>query len=166
MTTLPDPLPQPAHRRLLAKAGTLARQDVFVLAWLLPVWLMLGISRAMILTLSFRRFARVLGQRDGVAPRTPLATPAQEARAGQISQTIAIAAHYAPWTANCFPQAITARLLLGLYRIPYALFLGVAQAEGDNRLEAHAWLVSGRVHVTGGRSFARFTVAGCFVGEG
>lgn len=163
-TPSPDPSPPPFGRRLLAKARTLARQDAFVLAWLAPVWLMLGVSRLMILTLSFRRFAGLLGQRDGVAPRTPINTAAQEARARQICQTIAIAAHYAPWEANCFPQAITARLLLGLYRTPYALFMGVAPAEDGKALEAHAWVVSGPVHVTGGRSFGRFTVAGCFVG--
>lgn len=134
--------------------------------WLVPAWLLLGLSRLVIVTVSFRRFAHGLGMHDGLAPRTPLATADQEMRARAIGTAIKVAAKYAPWRANCFPQAITARLILGLYNIPYALFFGVMsnrQEEDSGDLKAHAWVVSGRVNVTGGRSFGKFTSVGCFV---
>jgi len=30
-------------------------------------------------------------------------------------------------------------------------------------MKAHAWVVAGRIPVTGGQSFGQFTVVGCFV---
>jgi len=134
--------------------------------WLIPAWFLLGLSRFVILTVTFKRFAHWLGMHDGLAPRTPLTTADQQMRARAISSAIAVAAKYAPWKANCFPQAITARLILGFYDIPYALFFGVTrskQPEDLGELKAHAWVVSGRVNVTGGRSFRQFTSVGCFV---
>jgi len=134
--------------------------------WLIPAWFLLGLSRLVILTVTFKRFAHWLGLHDGLAPRTPLTTADQQMRAQAISSAIAVAVKYAPWKANCFPQAITARLILGFYDIPYALFFGVTrskQEEDMGELKAHAWVVSGRVNVTGGRSFRQFTSVGCFV---
>jgi hypothetical protein len=97
-----------------------------------------------------------------------LTTAEQAKRARAISSAIIVAAKFAPWKANCFPQAITARLILGLYDIPYALFFGVTrskQEEDRGAIKAHAWVVSGRVNVTGGRSFGQFTSVGCFVSK-
>ena len=134
--------------------------------WLIPAWFLLGLSRFVIITLTFKRFAHWLGLHDGLAPRTPLATVKQEMRARAISSAIIVASKYAPWKANCFPQAITARLILGLYDIPYALFFGLMRSKQQaelGELKAHAWVVSGRVNVTGGRSFGQFTSVGCFV---
>lgn len=134
--------------------------------WLIPAWFLLGLSRFVIITMTFKRFAHWLGMHDGLAPRTPLTTADQEIRARAISRAVTVAAKYAPWTANCFPQAITARLILGFYDIPYALFFGLMrskQEEDMGEIKAHAWVVSGRVNVTGGRSFGQFTSVGCFV---
>jgi len=154
------------HRfsRLRRKATTLARQPRFILVWMLPVWLLLGIGKALIFTLSFRRLAPYLGCRSGVAPWVPLLAPAQERRARRIGQVVRMTAGYTPWTSNCFPQAIAARVLLGLYGLPYALYFGLRRNPDDpNGMTAHAWVAAGRVRVTGGHSFGRFTVVGCFV---
>jgi hypothetical protein len=148
------------------KFVTATKQQPLFYLWLIPAWLLLGFSRFVIITFSFKRFAHWLGLHDGLAPRTPLTTASQEIRARTISRVISIASKYSPWKANCFPQAITARLILGFYDIPYALFFGLmrsAQEEDRGELKAHAWVVSGRVNVTGGRSFQQFTSVGCFV---
>ena len=59
-------------------------------------------------------------------------------------------------------QAVTARVLLGLYRIPYVLCFGVRRDAAGQPMQAHAWVVSGRIHVTGGDSFNRFTTVAMF----
>lgn len=151
---------------ILRKRQGLARLSWFERLWLLPAWLLLGMSRLMILAQPFRRLAPALGVHMGIAPWVPLLSADGEARALSIARIVQTAARHTPWASNCFPQAIVARLLLGLYGVPYALFLGVAHDAAGTALNAHAWVASGRVCVTGGRSFGKFTVVGCFVSNG
>jgi len=139
------------------------RQPRFTQLWLVPLWLLLGLSKAAIFTISFRRLAPWLGAAVGVTPWVPVLIPAQEARAWQISRAVHLAARYTPWNSNCFPQAVAARLLLGLYRIPYALYFGLMRDPETREFKAHAWIAAGRVRVTGDESFSQFTVVGCFV---
>lgn len=148
---------------VLRKARNFRRHSAFIRLWFLPAWLLLGISRALILIVSFRRLAPHLGVHDGVAPWVPLLARAQEARALDIGRAVRLAARYTPWTSNCFPQAVAARLLLGLYRIPYVLYFGLARDPEHADMKAHAWVAAGRVRVTGGAGFRAFTVVGCFV---
>lgn len=141
---------------------SLMRKPRFVLLWLLPTWVMLGISRLIILTATFRRIAPYLGRPVGLNAYTHLLSPHQKKRALQISQVIRLSSRFCPWVANCFPQAVTARMLLGLYRIPYSLYFGVAR-DGDTReFKAHAWVAAGRIPVSGGQSFGSFTIVGCY----
>lgn len=81
----------------------------------------------------------------------------------QIGRVVHLAARYTPWNSNCFPQAVVARLLLGLYGIPYILFLGVSRVPDTRGMTAHAWVAAGRVRVTGGAGFTQFTTVSCFV---
>ena len=131
-----------------------------------PLWFILGISKALIFTVSFRRLAPHLGQAIGVAPWIPLLDPAQQARASQIGRAIRLASRYTPWNSNCFPQAVAARLLMGFYGIPYALYFGLMRDAQSLEMKAHAWVAAGRVPVTGGGSFKQFTVVGVFVTPG
>lgn len=148
---------------LARKVKTVLKQPLFILLWFGPVWGLLGISRALVLTLSFKRIVSRLGNHAGNRPAIPLLSPSQERRALQIGRVTRLAAKYAPWNANCFAQAITARLLLGVYGVPYGLYFGLAR-EGDvSHMMAHAWVAAGRVRVTGGHSFGQYTVVGCFV---
>lgn len=159
---------QPSSGAVLTRKGrTLAGQSLFTLAWLAPVWLMLGAARLAIVFVPFRDLAPRLGVLTGGAPWIPLVSPKQERRARQIGRTVRMAARYAPWRSDCFPQAVVGRALLTLYRIPYGLYFGLAvDTEGEDGLDAHAWLVSGRVTVTGGAdSFSNFTVVGSFVAQ-
>lgn len=146
-------------RRRLRRAGQRSR---FELLWFLPVWMLLGLSRAAILGLPFRRLAPLMGRPLGPHAWVPLLSGAQQHRALQIGRTVRLAARYTLWTSNCFPQALTASLLLRLYRVPYALHLGLAAGAVGEQMKAHAWVASGAVHVTGGTGFPRFTVVSCF----
>lgn len=144
------------------KARTAARMPLFVQAWLLPTWLLLGLSRTLIMLVPFARLAPWLGHSLGAQAWVPLPTSAHEHRARLVGLTVRTAARYAPWMANCFPQAVTARWLLALYRVPCALCLGV-RPDKQGSLEAHAWVCTGRIRVTGGEGFTSYHVIGCFV---
>lgn len=145
------------------KLKSLVQLPRFSLLWFLPAWLLLGISKALIFIVSFRRLAPHLGRLAGAAPWVPLIGPQQQARARQIGQVVRLAARYTPWNSNCFPQAVAARMLLGLYGVPYALYFGLMSDSVTTELKAHAWIASGPVRVTGGDSFGSFTVVGVFV---
>lgn len=148
---------------LRRKTHTLLRQSVFVWLWLLPVWLLLGVGKALIHLVSFQKLAVLLGQPCGVNPWVPLISAAQQHRAMQIGRVVRIAAQYTPWDANCFPQALVARTLLAWHRIPYTLFFGLRRETRSAELKAHAWVTSGPVNVTGGASFGHYTVVNVFM---
>jgi len=129
----------------------------------MPVWCMLGVSRLVVLTIPFRRLAVVLGKRQGLEPWVPILSNAQALRALQIGRVVRAMARRTPWDSNCFAQAITARLLLGLYGLPYALYFGLMRDAGSAGMKAHAWVVAGRIRVTGGASFGQYTVVAMYV---
>ena len=146
-------------RRLRSGLG----KPAFVLLWLVPAWSMLSLCRLSITILSFRRLASLLGAAHGNMACIPLVTEGQQRRAAQIGQTVRLAARYVPWGANCYPQALTACLLLVLYRIPHCLCFGVALDPQERGFSAHAWIAAGKVRVIGGESFSRYAVIACFV---
>lgn len=137
-------------------------QSRFVQLWFLPVWILLGLAKLVIFTLSFKRLVPRLGVAVGLVPWLPVVNSDQELRARQISRVVQLAARYTPWDSNCFPQAVVARLLLGWYGIPYCLFFGLRRNSGTGTFDAHAWVASGRVRVCGGYSFHQYTVVGVF----
>lgn len=151
-------------RLLLRKGASFFHLSLWMQLWFLPTWILLGIAKMVIFTMTFRRLAERLGIATGVDPWVPLLSPLQESRALRIGRVVRLAARYTPWDSNCFPQAVVARLLLGLYGVPYALFFGLSRAQdGSGFVAAHAWVVAGRVRVTGGYSFGEYTVVGTYV---
>ncbi|MFO1270418.1 MAG: lasso peptide biosynthesis B2 protein [Rubrivivax sp.] len=137
------------------------RRSRFLPAWSLPLALALGLAVLAARALPLRWLAPVLGRAAGTAPWVPLLAPAQEARARQVGRAVQRVARRLPFTAACLPQALAARWLLGLYRVPCTLSLGLARTPAG--LVAHAWVSAGRVRVTGGEGFGRFAVVGSFV---
>jgi hypothetical protein len=55
--------------------------------------------------------------------------------------------------------------LCKLFSVPYALHLGFHENGIDSlgNREAHAWLVSGRIFVTGGRAFRDHRAIACYM---
>lgn len=161
---------------LLRKLRTLTSLPVFTLVWVVPVWILLGLCRLAILTVPLRRMAPFYGDDIGICPWVPLASPGQIARARDIRRTIGLAAGYSPWTANCYPQALAARVMMRLYGVPHAIHFGLRrEAEGPEaggrdgegrEIAAHAWVVCGPVPVTGGHSFGLYTVVRSFAARG
>lgn len=138
-------------------------QPLFIQLWAIPVWFLLGLSKLCIIRVSFKQLAIRLGYYQADQFWVPLITKRQYQRAILIGRLVRGIAPYTLWDSNCFPQAITAQLLLRLYGIPSALYLGLAKAHQSPTLQAHAWLCSGQVRVTGGFSFNQFTPVAQFI---
>ncbi len=151
------------------KLTTMAAQPPAVLALVPLCWVLIAVSDIVILAVPFRRVAPWTGQAMGTAATVPVATPHQQHLAQTIGQAIGIAARAAPFRADCYPQALTAVALCRCVRVPTALFFGATFStdDSDAELEAHAWVVSGPVTITGGRgSFGRFPALACFLRVG
>lgn len=59
------------------------------------------------------------------------------------------AAARTPWQSDCYPQALTARVLLRAARVPHSVTFGVRRDDAGE-LRAHAWVAAADVAVTGG----------------
>ena len=152
-------------RSTMRKFRSFCRFPLFVKAWLAPTLVLLLLSKMMIFLFSFRRLTHLFGESMGVQPFLPILRSGQEVRAIRIAVLVNLASRYLPLDKSCFPQTITARILLGLYRIPYCIFFGVRKTDG--RIDAHAWVFSGAYCVCGGRkSFWRFRVVAVFTTNG
>jgi len=128
-----------------------------------PAWLLLGVSRALILSIPLRKLAPWLGVSVSDREHFAQLTERQKYHALHIGRAVRWAACYTPWDSNCFAQALSARLLLGLFRVPYVIFFGAARDADGVALVAHAWVTAADIRVTGGPGSERFTVVGCFV---
>lgn len=153
------------RREILARKLASARRiPLFALVWALPTWGLIGLSAAVIALVPFRRITPWLGTPMGAVALKPPIDAAQERRALLLAHTIDLAGRYALFRADCYPQALTARLLCALWRVPCAVHFGVAIGGDDGaKMRAHAWVCAGNVIVSGGTgSFATHTTVACF----
>ena len=146
---------------LVRKARAWRRKPAEEKLWFAPAFVLLGMARAALLTLPFRRIAPLLG-RNLQAAAVPLAGEQEVARALHIGRAVRTAARYTPWESQCLAQAMAARVLLGVNGLPYGLYLGVRK-RGESGVTARAWVCTGPAAVTGGRGFGQFAVVGTFV---
>lgn len=148
-------------KRLWQKWRRFTRLPVADQLLLAPIWCLLGLARFCIIALPFPVVRRWLAGARQPAPWLHLLPAAQEGRALRLGRLVRLAARHTPWTSNCFPQALVSRTLLTLAGLPHTVFFGLRRDAGG--LRAHAWVMSGRVAVSGGHGFARFSVVGCLV---
>jgi Transglutaminase-like superfamily len=146
---------------LLRKLNSLFNQSFTTQLLLLPAWLMTGVARLIVLCVAFKNFAPALGRHHGTTALIPLLDQKQQAKALSIGRAVRMSSTLAPWNANCQAQAISARWLMGLFGLPYAVFYGVAK-DPTEKMKAHAWLCAGPIQVTGGYAFDEFTVVAVF----
>jgi len=140
-----------------------SQNSLFVKAWFIPTWVILISAKLAIRLIPFKRIAPLLGRSKGTACSIPLLTRSQTRRAKLVASVISSAARYVPSDSNCYPEALTAVLLLRLYGIPYAFFFGLKRDPSSDSFKAHAWAASGTVRLTGGGGFDEYTVVGCFI---
>lgn len=92
--------------------------------------------------------ARAAASDDPQAPWPPL-SDAQRSIINRTAWAIAVAARYVPWRSDCLVQALAARDWLTSHGIESRLAIGVPHQKGA-QFEAHAWLLSYGITVTGG----------------
>lgn len=129
---------------------------------------MLGISRAMLGIVPFKRLMPALGMRlDEEARAHPAdAVPAtrDDPHVGRVLWAVDAAARRTPWESKCLAQSLTGATLLRLRREPALVYFGVrpaVPAEG-RPMTAHAWCVSGDRIVTGAGEHATHAVVAVY----
>ena len=128
----------------------------------LEAYLTLGIMRAAILTVSFKRLTRSLEHRPEAGEITPL-NERQIQTAKEVGRAILRAAAYTPWESACLAQSLTAQKMLKRRDIPGLFYLGVAKDEKEKqKMKAHAWSQCGDLIITGGGGHEAFTVVSLF----
>ena len=112
---------------------------------------LLGIGRATVLFIPFKRVAPYLGEAQ---QETPPGTPA--AVTYRVGRAIFLVSRHTPWTSNCFAQALAGHVMLRRRGAANTLYLGVKK-DGET-FAAHAWLRHGDLVVTGGPGHEQYTV--------
>jgi hypothetical protein len=123
--------------------------------------LLLGVFRAAILLLPFRRITAMMGlvqvTPDRFSGGTPVAAPEQ------FGWALQAAAARTPWESACLVQALAGMVMLSRRNVSSTLYLGVAKdASGSEAMAAHAWLRSGNSIVTGGAGSERYAAISSF----
>ena len=127
--------------------------------YLLKAYFLLGIMRAAILTISFKRLSKSLQHHPDQVPHKPL-DEAQLSQAKTIGWAVITAARYTPWNSNCLAQALTAQKMLKQQHIAGMFFLGVKKDK--QQLEAHAWLQCDNHILTGKLGHEAFAIVSTF----
>jgi hypothetical protein len=137
-------------KRRLGKLLRLTWQERGIL---METFLLLGFGRFLVIMLPFKKVAPHLGVINGSQPGN--LSEAELVTAQQINRWVRFTSHHTPFTSNCFNKALAAHFMLRRRGISSTLYLGVAK--NKEKMEAHAWLLSGDQIVTGGAEHERFT---------
>ena len=128
----------------------------------LEAYTTLGIMRAGILTVSFKRLTRSLEHFPQKEEITELDEREMQI-AIMVGRAISRAAAYTPWESLCLAQSLTAQRMLQRRGIPGVFYLGAAKdEEGEEKMKAHAWSQCGDNIITGGAGHEEFTVLSVF----
>jgi hypothetical protein len=125
--------------------------------WLLmraAAWL--GVARLRLALTSFQQLSERL---SNDAPESRADPDPEFLR--RVGFAVGAAANNVPWRADCFPQAIAARMLLKHRGHASKIHLGVEKS-GEGSIAGHAWVTCGDVVVTGGEELDRYTEMYCF----
>ncbi len=125
----------------------------------LETFILLGLSRAIVLTLPFRWLANALGRRTNKATEQNESLTMPQIH--RVTWAIRRISCHTPWRSNCLAKAIAGRYMLSRRRVASTIYFGmVKNSEGE--LNAHAWLKSGNMILTGGSNLDRYAVVAKF----
>jgi hypothetical protein len=131
-------------------------------ALFMEAYYMLGMVRAAILRVSFKRLTRSLAHQAKKGELEPL-TEEQKQTALEIGRAIQRAAAYTPWESACLAQSLTAQKMLQKRGIPGVFYLGAAKDKGgEEMIKAHAWSQCGDQVITGGGGHEDYAVLSVF----
>jgi hypothetical protein len=121
----------------------------------------LGLMRAAVSTVSFKRLSRSLHQlKDGQAPAV---NSSQRDMALSIGRAVRRAAAATPWQSTCLVQVLAAQRMLSKRGIGGVIYLGaMVDADIEAGIRAHAWLKCGDYFVTGEEGHEAYPVLTCY----
>lgn len=113
-----------------------------------------GIARALINVFPYQRLSPYFGTSCRMLNASTIISKEQIQQSIRIHNSIRLAARYTPWNSNCLTKAMVAVFWCKYYKIPYLFFIGIAK-KSDKPLgkDAHAWVTSGPIAITGEHSF-------------
>jgi hypothetical protein len=117
----------------------------------------LGAARLFVLVVPFRLYSRWMGKDAESAQETTAPDVLH-----RVSRALESVSRHVPWRSQCLEQALAAKAMLRRRGISNTLYVAVAR---EVALEAHAWLRSGDICVTGQAEFDRYTVVARFADE-
>jgi hypothetical protein len=133
------------------------KRKISALLLFVQAWICIAIARCMLVFMPFRKIAPLLGKSvDAVDPSC--ARPSL--RPERIRAAIRRAAACSPWRAKCFEQALAGKIMLTYKRMSGIVFFGINKVGDD--LQAHAWLESEGVIITGATEADQFIVIARF----
>ena len=128
---------------------------------LIEAYIRLGIMRAAILTVSFKRLTRSLMRLQDV--REPGVDVGQLELAKAIGKAVRTAANNTPWESACLTQVLVAQRMLQKRGIGGVIYIGATMdSSNEEMLRAHAWLKSGGEFITGEEGRGDYTVLTSF----
>jgi hypothetical protein len=135
-----------------------ARSRKYERALLAEALLCLVLARLALRIFPFRWTTRLLAFQPGEGGFRE--TGAQDAdsvsRANRVRWALTIASRRVPWHSDCITRALAGACMLRLRCKSSVLAVGVSNSILSGDLQAHAWLLSGGVVVTGGRVHQAF----------
>jgi len=113
-----------------------------------------GLIRIIIRISTYAYLSTYFGQNHQMLIASTLPSPKQLQSVLSLRRIIILMARYTPWHCHCLTQALVAKFWCQWHKIPYFFFIGLPK-EHINPLgaEAHAWVTSGPIAITGGLCF-------------
>lgn len=128
------------------------------------IWLLK--TKVEIFLFPFRKIAPRMGKHMKETPREGQAQHTQALFL--IRQAINRVSRHIPWKSSCLVRSIAGKGMLKRRKIPFTLYLGLIrdQKRGKN-LNAHAWLRSGNIILTGKEriNLSEYTIVSMFGGD-
>jgi hypothetical protein len=145
---------------MLAKFRNINRLELLLFV---EAWILLWRNWLLIHLIPFRFYSRLLG--NSVLPEKAnkiKSYNSDEKCVRLIAHAIHRGVKWVPVEQRCLSQALAACSMLRKRKIPFYSFLGVEKQE--NKMAAHAWIISGNEFVTGRSGHEKFTIVAVFEG--
>jgi hypothetical protein len=128
----------------------------------LEAFILLGLARAAVLSLPFRWLAYFLGEKkSSLKEKDSLEEEPPPPKARHIGWALRLMSQHTPWESNCLAKAVAGRFMLKRRKLSATLYFGMTKG-ADGKLEAHAWLKSGRKILTGDSDLDQYSVVAIF----
>jgi hypothetical protein len=122
----------------------------------IEAWILLHVSKAIILFFPFKKIAAKLGVSQVETPKDPIAGY----QLSLVEISLKRAVKYTVYNSKCYDQALAAKFMLNRRQLPSTLYFGLNKE--NNQLSAHAWVRCGDSIVIGKHGVEKYTPVAWF----